>query len=188
MVPARVRAAIAALGQVTDPTPPASDPTFTAYKEAFENWFSSAALEGLELDDAFASRELALIVWRMTAAVRAEAKAGQRAADPPASDLEALSAEIHQLYCEQYIKDNGHPYWTGGDYCKLSEDKKECDRNIVRWYFKKVAAMGHVRFWLWRHRDDRFGPHWLAFDSEHPTLDGGDPAVLGEPEYSAVSV
>jgi hypothetical protein len=43
------------------------------------------------------------------------------------------------------------------------------------------------RFWLWRHRDDRFGPHWLAFDSEFPTLDGGDPAVLGEPEYSAVS-
>ena len=40
------------------------------------------------------------------------------------------------------------------------------------------------RFWLWRHRDAWFGDHWVAFDCEYPVHpDGGDPCVLGEPEF-----
>ncbi len=46
--------------------------------------------------------------------------------------LEQLSEKIHKLYCEQYEKDNGKPYWTNGDYSKLDEKTKEYDRNIAR--------------------------------------------------------
>lgn len=46
--------------------------------------------------------------------------------------VETLSERIHELYCEQYEKDNGVPYWTGGDYSKLREETKEYDRNIAR--------------------------------------------------------
>lgn len=56
--------------------------------------------------------------------------------DPPIleSEIETLSAEVHQLYCAQYLKDHGKKYWTGGDYSKLEERVKEYDRNIVRWH------------------------------------------------------
>lgn len=56
--------------------------------------------------------------------------------DPPIleSEIETLSAEVHQLYCAQYLKDHGKKYWTDGDYSKLEERVKEYDRNIVRWH------------------------------------------------------
>ena len=48
------------------------------------------------------------------------------------SELERLSRDIHYLYCTQYVKDHGEPYWTNGDYSKLDERTKEYDRNIAR--------------------------------------------------------
>lgn len=45
--------------------------------------------------------------------------------------LEEKAAKIHQIYCVQYEKEHGKPYWTGGDYSKLDEAAKEYDRNIV---------------------------------------------------------
>lgn len=47
-------------------------------------------------------------------------------------DIELLSEQIHHIYCEQYEKDHGEPYWTHGDYSKLKEETKEYDRNIAR--------------------------------------------------------
>lgn len=47
-------------------------------------------------------------------------------------ETEALSEKIHHLYCAQYEKDHGEPYWTNGDYSKLDERTKEYDRNIAR--------------------------------------------------------
>ena len=49
-----------------------------------------------------------------------------------AKKLEILSEKVHQVYCEQYEKDHGKPYWTNGDYSKLDEKTKEYDRAIVR--------------------------------------------------------
>lgn len=54
-------------------------------------------------------------------------------------DIEALSAEVHKLYCAQYLIDHGAPYWSGGDYSKLDERVKEYDRNIVRWHLKLLS-------------------------------------------------
>lgn len=51
---------------------------------------------------------------------------------PNIEEIEALSEKIHHLYCAQYEKDNGEPYWTKGDYSKLDERTKEYDRNIAR--------------------------------------------------------
>lgn len=66
------------------------------------------------------------------------------AREKPEEDcMEALSAEVHKVYCEQYEKDNGKPYWTNGEYSKLDERTKEYDRNIVRWHLallKKAKA------------------------------------------------
>lgn len=50
--------------------------------------------------------------------------------------MEKLAEEVHHIYCEQYEKDHGKPYWTNGDYSKLDERVKEYDRNIVRWAMK----------------------------------------------------
>lgn len=50
-----------------------------------------------------------------------------------------MSAEVHKLYCAQYLKDHGAPYWSGGDYSKLDERVKEYDRNIVRWHLKLLS-------------------------------------------------
>lgn len=55
-------------------------------------------------------------------------------------ELEQLSEEIHKLYCTQYEKDHGTPYWTNGDYSKLEERVKEYDRNIARWYLSKLHS------------------------------------------------
>lgn len=51
---------------------------------------------------------------------------------PNIEETEALSEKIHHLYCAQYEKDHGEPYWTNGDYSKLDERTKEYDRNIAR--------------------------------------------------------
>jgi hypothetical protein len=59
----RAEAKAEARAAMTDPAPPARDPTFTAYKEAFEEWFHDAFSESQETDDARAARELALIAW-----------------------------------------------------------------------------------------------------------------------------
>ena len=53
--------------------------------------------------------------------------------------LENLSEKIHKLYCKQYLKDNGKPYWTNGDYSKLDEKTKEYDRNIARFILQREA-------------------------------------------------
>ena len=57
-----------------------------------------------------------------------------------AKELEKLSEKIHKLYCEQYLKDNGEPYWTHGDYSKLNEKTKEYDRNIARFINKRTNS------------------------------------------------
>ena len=46
-------------------------------------------------------------------------------------EFEKLAEKVHKVYCEQYLKDNGKPYWTEGDYSKLDERTKQYDRNIV---------------------------------------------------------
>jgi len=51
-------------------------------------------------------------------------------------EIELLSEKIHKLYCKQYLKDNGKPYWTEGNYFKLDEKAKEYDRNIARFILK----------------------------------------------------
>ncbi len=47
------------------------------------------------------------------------------------AEFEKLAEKVHKVYCEQYLKDNGKPYWTEGDYSKLDEKTKQYDRNIV---------------------------------------------------------
>ncbi|KKN74633.1 hypothetical protein LCGC14_0388350 [marine sediment metagenome] len=56
---------------------------------------------------------------------------------PITEDIEELSEEIHKLYCDQYLKDHGKPYWTNGDYSKLDEKTKEYDRNIARFILER---------------------------------------------------
>ena len=48
-----------------------------------------------------------------------------------AAEFEKLAEKVHKVYCKQYLKDNGKPYWTEGDYSKLDEKTKQYDRNIV---------------------------------------------------------
>jgi hypothetical protein len=52
--------------------------------------------------------------------------------------IETLSREIHQLYCEEYKKQNGKDYWTKGNYDLLAEKTKEFDRNIAKWHLQKI--------------------------------------------------
>jgi hypothetical protein len=59
---------------------------------------------------------------------------------------EEISARVHQIYCEQYEKDNGKPYWTNGDYSKLDERTKQYDRNIVD-YFTALRAKELGEMW-----------------------------------------
>ena len=47
------------------------------------------------------------------------------------AEFEKLAEKVHKVYCKQYLKDNGKPYWTEGDYSKLDEKTKQYDRNIV---------------------------------------------------------
>jgi len=59
----------------------------------------------------------------------------------PLSDelLEQLSAETHKIYCEQYKKNFGKEYHTGGNYSKLDEPTKDYDRAFVRWAYAKFG-------------------------------------------------
>lgn len=58
-------------------------------------------------------------------------------------DDEALAAEVHGVYCAQYEKNFGAPYWTGGDYAKLDEPVKAYDRALVAWHGRKLReALG----------------------------------------------
>lgn len=57
------------------------------------------------------------------------------------AELEELSERIHHIYCAQYEKDNGKPYWTNGDYSKLDERTKEYDRNIARWHLSELDSL-----------------------------------------------
>ena len=47
---------------------------------------------------------------------------------------EALAADVHRVYCRQYEKRFGKPYWTDGDFAKLDEPTKEYDRAFVKWH------------------------------------------------------
>lgn len=51
---------------------------------------------------------------------------------------EEMAVEVHGVYCAQYEKNHGKPYWTGGDYSKLEESVKEYDRALVLWHRAKV--------------------------------------------------
>lgn len=53
-------------------------------------------------------------------------------------EIEKLSSEIHNLYCEEYKKRFGKEYHTKGDYSLLDEATKNYDRNIARWHLKKI--------------------------------------------------
>lgn len=55
-------------------------------------------------------------------------------------EIEELSVEIHKLYCVQFEKDHGKPYWTEGDYSKLEERVKEYDRNIARFIISRDSS------------------------------------------------
>lgn len=44
---------------------------------------------------------------------------------------EEMAEKVHKVYCEQYQKDKGEVYWTGGDYSLLDEKTKNYDRAIV---------------------------------------------------------
>lgn len=56
-------------------------------------------------------------------------------------EMEKLAEQVHHLYCEQYKKDTGKEYWTGGDYSKLTEAAKEYGRNIVRWHLQEMKKV-----------------------------------------------
>lgn len=56
------------------------------------------------------------------------------------TQTEKLAAEVHALYCDQYLIDHGEPYWTGGDYSKLDEHAKQYDRNIALWLLVGLEA------------------------------------------------
>lgn len=58
----------------------------------------------------------------------------------PRQEWEELAAQVHHIYCVQYEKDRGTPYWTEGDYNKLDERTKQYDRNIVDWHLKILAS------------------------------------------------
>lgn len=55
-----------------------------------------------------------------------------------------MAEEIHHLYCAQYLKDHGEPYWTNGDYALLNERTKEYDRNIARFLLACVGRTASI--------------------------------------------
>lgn len=77
-------------------------------------------------------------------------------------ELEQLSEKIHHLYCEQYIKDNGKPYWTNGDYSLLDERTKEYDRNIARFISQLLEAEKK----RWREEVESMRTYFVPADSE----------------------
>lgn len=50
----------------------------------------------------------------------------------PEALVERCAEKVHQSYCSYYEQVHGKPYWTKGDYSKLSEEVKEFDRASVR--------------------------------------------------------
>jgi len=65
------------------------------------------------------------------------------------AELELLSEKVHKVYCEQYLKDHGKPYWTDNDYSKLDDRTKEYDRAIVRFmesYADLVSRERAIKF------------------------------------------
>lgn len=52
--------------------------------------------------------------------------------DYPEALIERCAEKVHQSYCSYYEQVHGKPYWTKGDYSKLSEEVKEFDRASVR--------------------------------------------------------
>ena len=59
--------------------------------------------------------------------------------------IEALAAEVHGIYCVEYEKRFGKPYWTGADYSKLDEPTKDYDRAFVRWHLERIERLGKER-------------------------------------------
>lgn len=47
-------------------------------------------------------------------------------------NIEELAAEVHKAYCKVYEEQKGCPYWTMGDYDRLSEGSKEFDRATAK--------------------------------------------------------
>ena len=52
--------------------------------------------------------------------------------DEKSFDFEELCAVVHKAYCDERLKQDKTPYWTGGDYNKLDEPTKDFDRVTVR--------------------------------------------------------
>jgi len=55
--------------------------------------------------------------------------------------IERLAAAAHRAHCVEYERQNGEPYWTGGDYEQLDGDAKEFARVTVRAVFKERNSM-----------------------------------------------
>ena len=84
------------------------------------------------------------------------------------AEFEKLAEKVHKVYCEQYLKDNGKPYWTEGDYSKLDEKTKQYDRNIVELmisYAKEMTREAWVeirRDWKCKIKFDRWYNEWMS--------------------------
>lgn len=54
-------------------------------------------------------------------------------------NVERLARQIHKIYCTEYNRQEGKPYWTEGDYSKLKEETKEYDRVLARYILENYA-------------------------------------------------
>lgn len=54
---------------------------------------------------------------------------------------EELAAEVHKLYCKEYLRQHRKEYWTKGVYALLDEKTKDFDRVIVNWAFKLALRL-----------------------------------------------
>lgn len=55
-------------------------------------------------------------------------------------NIEPICEAVHKAYCEERIRQEREPYWTGGDYSKLDEATKDYDRKTV------IAVLSAVKF------------------------------------------
>jgi len=53
-------------------------------------------------------------------------------------DIELICVEVHKAYCQSRIDQGRDPYWTNGDYFRLSDREKEIDRYTVRAVLKAI--------------------------------------------------
>jgi hypothetical protein len=62
-------------------------------------------------------------------------------------EIEALSKEVHGVYCKYYREIKGEEYWTHGNYELLDEQTKEADRYMARFIFENFNRKyaGQVR-------------------------------------------